>query len=72
MFHHEPIPADHPLVNLDNVTLTSHLAGTTSEALSRSPVLLVEDIVRYLRGGRAQFIVNPEVVDQAFAAEPKS
>ncbi|MFB0532270.1 MAG: NAD(P)-dependent oxidoreductase, partial [Desulfatiglandales bacterium] len=62
VFHHEPIPADHPLVRLDNVTLTSHLAGTTSEALSRSPILLVEDILRYLRGQRAEFIVNPEVL----------
>jgi D-3-phosphoglycerate dehydrogenase len=72
VFHHEPIPADHPLLKLDNVTLTSHLAGTTSEALSRSPILLVEDIVKYLRGQKAEFIVNPEVIDQAFPAEPKS
>jgi len=61
VFHNEPIPADHPLVNLDNVTLTSHLAGTTSEALSRSPILLVEDVLRYLRDQRPEFIVNPEV-----------
>jgi D-3-phosphoglycerate dehydrogenase len=72
VFQHEPIHADHPLVKLDNVTLTSHLAGTTSEALSRSPVLLVEDIVKYLRGQKAEFIVNPEVIDQAFPTEPKS
>lgn len=62
VFHHEPIPADHPLVKLDNVTLTSHLAGTTSEALSRSPILLVEDILRYLRDQEPEFIVNPEVL----------
>jgi len=72
VFHHEPIPTDHPLLKLDNVTLTSHLAGTTSEALSRSPILLVEDIVKYLRGQRPQFMVNPEVLDQALPAEPKS
>ena len=63
VFHHEPIPEDHPLVKLDNVTLTSHLAGTTSEALSRSPVLLVEDILKYLRGRKPEFIVNPEILD---------
>jgi D-3-phosphoglycerate dehydrogenase len=72
VFHHEPIPPDHPLLKLDNVTLTSHLAGTTSEALSRSPILLVEDILKYLRGQRPQFMVNPEVLDQALPAEPKS
>lgn len=62
VFHHEPIPAEHPLVKLDNVSLTSHLAGTTSEALSRSPILLVEDILRYLRDQGPEFIVNPEVL----------
>ncbi len=64
VFHHEPIPTDHPLLQLDNVTLTSHLAGTTSEALGRSPILLVEDIVKYLRGQKAEFIVNPEVLSK--------
>ncbi|MGQ9630874.1 MAG: 2-hydroxyacid dehydrogenase [bacterium] len=62
VFHYEPIPADHPLLKLDNVTLTSHLAGTTSEALTRSPILLVEDILKYLKGQKPEFIVNPEVV----------
>lgn len=64
VFHHEPITPDHPLVKLDNVTLTSHLAGTTSEALSRSPVLLVEDILKHLRKGKPEFIMNPEVLER--------
>jgi len=65
VFHHEPIAPDHPLLTLDNVTLTSHLAGTTREALSRSPVLLVEDIIKYLAGEKSDFIVNPQVLDRA-------
>ena len=64
VFHHEPISEDHPLVKLDNVTFTSHLAGTTSEALSRSPVLLIEDILKYLRGRKPEFIVNPEILNK--------
>lgn len=64
VFHHEPIAPDHPLLKLDNVTLTSHLAGTTGEALSRSPVLLVEDIMKHLAAKRADFIVNPEALDR--------
>ncbi len=62
VFHHEPIAADHPLTKLDNVTLTSHLAGTTSEALRRSPILLVEDVRKHLAGQKAEFIMNPEVL----------
>ena len=71
-FLKEIVWLDHPLVKLDNVTLTSHLAGTTSEALSRSPILLVEDILKYFRGQRPEFIVNPEVLPHAFPVEPKS
>ena len=65
VFHHEPIAADNPLIKLDNVTLTSHLAGTTSEALRRSPILLVEDIKKHLADQKAEFIMNPEVLDGA-------
>ena len=64
VFRHEPLPPDHPLVKLDNVTLTSHLAGTTTEALSRSPILLVEDILKYLIGKEPEFLMNPEILDR--------
>ena len=62
VFTTEPIPADSPFLALDNVTLTSHLAGTTSDALTNSPFLLMEDIAKFLKGESAQFIVNKEVL----------
>ncbi|WP_422448434.1 2-hydroxyacid dehydrogenase [Thermoanaerobacterium sp. DL9XJH110] len=62
VFWEEPIPENSELLALDNVTLTSHLAGTTKEALTRSPELLMEDVRKFLKGREARFIVNPEVL----------
>lgn len=48
VFEQEPLPADHPLTQLDNVTLTSHGAFKTRDAmarlLSRGFDLLREDL----------------------------
>lgn len=63
VFWEEPLPRDSELLELDNVTLTSHLAGTTKEALTRSPELLAEDIQRFFKGNKARFIVNPSVLN---------
>jgi D-3-phosphoglycerate dehydrogenase len=65
VFTTEPIAKDSPFLALDNVTLTSHLAGTTADALGNSPFLLMEDIAKFMKGGEARFIVNKEVLDQA-------
>ena len=64
VFTTEPLPADSPFLELDNVTLTTHIAGTTSDALTNSPFLLMEDIAKFLKGEEARFIVNPEVLAQ--------
>lgn len=62
VFWEEPIPQNSELLKLDNVTLTTHLAGTTKEALTRSPELLMEDIAKLLSNQNPRFIVNPEVL----------
>jgi D-3-phosphoglycerate dehydrogenase / 2-oxoglutarate reductase len=62
VFYDEPLQADSPFLKLDNVTLTTHIAGTTREALTRSPELLMEDIEKLLSGGKPRFVVNKEVL----------
>jgi phosphoglycerate dehydrogenase-like enzyme len=47
----EPPPPDHPLLSLDNVVLTAHVAWLTQETLSRSFDVALENI-RRLRDGR--------------------
>lgn len=69
VFSTEPIPADSPFLQLDNVTLTTHIAGTTADALGNSPGLLMADIAKLLDGETPSFLVNPEVLDDpGFAA----
>ncbi|MEN3931219.1 2-hydroxyacid dehydrogenase [Microvirga sp. W0021] len=63
VFSDEPLKADSEFPKLDNVTLTTHIAGTTREALTRSPDLLMEDIAKFLKGEQARFIINREVLE---------
>jgi D-3-phosphoglycerate dehydrogenase len=64
VFIDEPPKPDNPLLALDNVTLTTHLAGTTREALTRSPEILMEDVARLLSGQKPRFVVNTEVLQR--------
>lgn len=41
-FEDEPLPKDSPFLSLQNVTLTSHLAGTTIDAFKNSPKLFAD------------------------------
>ncbi|MAG34802.1 MAG: hydroxyacid dehydrogenase [Dehalococcoidia bacterium] len=59
----EPPPADHPLLALDNVIVTPHVATHTEEALRRTSEHVAAGVLAVLRGERPQWCVNPEVFD---------
>ena len=63
VFDEEPINPNDKFIDLDNVTLTTHIAGTTTEALTGSPYILMEEIERFLKGQKTRFILNPEVLE---------
>lgn len=63
VFLDEPLTADSPFLTLDNVTLSTHVAGTTKEALTRSPGILMEDIGKLLKGEKPRFVINKEVLE---------
>ena len=42
------LPPDHPLLRLDNVTITPHLAGSTIDAFRNSPKLMAGHLRRML------------------------
>lgn len=65
VFTTEPIEPDSEFLTLDNVTLTTHIAGTTTDALTNSPYLLTEDVAKFLNSDKARFIVNKEVLENA-------
>lgn len=60
VFENESMSKDHPLLQLPNVLLSPHVAGSTHEALERTAIQLVERIVAAL-AGTPQDVVNPEV-----------
>ncbi len=49
VFDPEPLPADSPLLQLDNVVVSPHMAAHTDEALLRM-ALVVEDIIAVIEG----------------------
>lgn len=58
VFDVEPLPPDHPFLQLDNVTLTPHLAGSTKDAFANSPKLMAGHLMRLFQGETDLPIVN--------------
>jgi len=56
----EPLPADHPLLELPNVLVTPHIASATVQTRLRMAQIAVENLLAALRGERPRFLVNPE------------
>ena len=50
VFGIEPLPPDHPLRSLPNVSLSPHLAGATAQARRNAPQLLADRIVARVFG----------------------
>lgn len=47
----EPLPRDHPLLQLDNVIITPHLGSATEETRRRMAVISVQNLFAGLEGG---------------------
>jgi len=61
VFEQEPTPVDNPLLNLDNVLCTSHIAGGTKEAIRVACLQVTGEMLRVLRGERPDVLANPDV-----------
>jgi len=55
----EPLPADSPLWQRDDVIITPHVAGRGGER-ERHTVLLIENLKRYVSGDRLLNVVDPK------------
>jgi D-3-phosphoglycerate dehydrogenase len=60
VFEGQPLPASSPYLRLDNVILTPHIGGATTETVERHSRMITEDIERFLQGLRPRRLVNPE------------
>jgi D-3-phosphoglycerate dehydrogenase / 2-oxoglutarate reductase len=64
VFDEEPPAADYPLVAIDNVTITPHLAGGTVDAFTNSPRLLAAEMLGLTEGKPSRYIINPEILEE--------
>ena len=68
VFTHEP-PTNSPLLALQNVVLTPHVGGSTSEAQEAVGVQIAQQVKEYLKHGVIQNAVNvPSVSAEEYAA----
>jgi D-3-phosphoglycerate dehydrogenase len=58
VFREEPLPVDHPLRKLKNVTLSAHLAGTDIGTFSGSIKIVADNLEQYFSGGELKNVVN--------------
>ena len=64
VFDQEPLPADHPFLQMDNTLLTPHLGYATPEQLSIRYQGTVEDIGAFMEGSPIRAL-NPEALETA-------
>ncbi len=54
----EPVPADSPLLEQENVVLTPHTAGLTEEAQVNTSVMVAREVLKVLRGEPSLCVVG--------------
>ena len=58
----EPLPADDPLLTLDNCLVVPHVGSASIATRTRMATLAAENIAAFLSGQRPPTPVNPEVL----------
>jgi len=61
VWEEEPVSADNPLLNLDNVVATSHVAGVSEQANRNIATTVAAEILRVLRGEKPKVLGNPDL-----------
>lgn len=70
VFPREPLPPDSPLLTLDNVTLTPHLAGASTDVVVHQSQIIIANITALLHGDREHVAVkNPTALEAWYARE---
>ncbi len=61
VWEEEPNPVDNPLLNLENVVATSHIAGVSEEANRNIGLQVAGEMLRVLRGEKPKVLGNPDL-----------
>jgi glyoxylate reductase len=59
----EPITFDDPLVHMDNVLITPHIASASSETYVRMSLMAAENVINFFQGTEMPGCLNPEVLN---------
>ncbi len=57
----EPIPSDSPLLTLENLIITPHIASASRQTRTKMATMAIENLIAGLQGNRLPHCVNPEV-----------
>jgi len=63
VFEREPLPSDSPLLAMENVIATPHLASSTNEAYEREATMAAQAVVDVLQGRKPECVANPAVLE---------
>lgn len=63
VYHQEPVAEDDPLLQMDNVVTTPHIASASQDVIDRHTELTVQDIEAVLSGADPMHVKNPETLD---------
>ncbi|MGD0688943.1 MAG: D-glycerate dehydrogenase [Candidatus Bathyarchaeia archaeon] len=61
----EPLPTNHPLLTLDNVIVTPHIASASVATRTKMALMAVDNLIAGLNGEMPPNPVNPEVLRKA-------
>jgi D-3-phosphoglycerate dehydrogenase len=64
VWEEEPVSPDNPLLNLDNVVCTSHMAGVSEQANRSIATHVAAEMLRVLRGEKPTVLGNPDLWPQ--------
>jgi phosphoglycerate dehydrogenase-like enzyme len=59
VFEQEPLPAESPLWDMENVIVTPHISGGTENYNRRAAEIFAENLRRYLSGQPLRNVVDP-------------
>ncbi|HLE75331.1 MAG TPA: phosphoglycerate dehydrogenase [Candidatus Bathyarchaeia archaeon] len=62
VYSKEPPSADFALYKADNALMFPHIAAYTVETISRMDRMNAEDMVKFFKGEKPQYVANPEVL----------
>jgi len=61
VFWDEPLPSNHPLLAMDNVLITPHIAGASDDVPVHQSVMVEEDVRRFVQNQRPIRVFNRQV-----------